>query len=100
MQKLALQTSDGPTCRSSDFAFTTRAVLACRRRELLLKSVNVGVLAALFNFGAVARPDGLGIQVRFGMCPQQGTCAGLLPHTRTACLTFFATGIVHIFADL
>lgn len=38
--------------------------LACRRRELLLKSVNVGVLAALFNFGAVARPDGLGIQVR------------------------------------
>jgi hypothetical protein len=36
---------------------------ASRRRELLLKSVNVGVLAALFNFGAVARPDNLGIQV-------------------------------------
>ena len=31
---------------------------------MLLNSVNVGVLAALFNFGAVARPDNLGIQVR------------------------------------
>jgi hypothetical protein len=42
----------------------THTALASRRREVLLKSVNVGVLAALFNFGAVARPDGLGIQVR------------------------------------
>lgn len=39
-------------------------VNACRRREVLLKSVNVGVLAALFNIGAAARPDGLGIQVQ------------------------------------
>jgi hypothetical protein len=43
---------------------TNHAVPAPRRREVLLKSFNVGVLAALFNFGAVARPDGLGIQVR------------------------------------
>jgi hypothetical protein len=36
---------------------------------VLLKSVNVGVLAALFNFGAAARPDSLGIQVHRGIVP-------------------------------
>lgn len=81
VHRLALQCCDGATCRILDDVPTVRAALACRRREVLLKSVNVGVLAALFNFGAVARPDGLGIQVRHGMCLQQGTCAML--HTAT-----------------
>lgn len=52
------------------------------RREILLKSVNVGVLAALFNIGAVARPDGLGIQdytaqgggKELGLCPKSPNC--------------------------
>lgn len=33
------------------------------RREILLKSINVGVLASLFSFGAVERPKDLGVQV-------------------------------------
>lgn len=66
----------------------------------MLKSVNVGVLAALFNFGAVARPDGLGIQVRHGMCPRQGHMV-LPPCTfiasLTASFTSFATDILQAF---
>jgi hypothetical protein len=50
---------------------------------VLLKSVNVGVLAALFNFGAVARPDGLGIQVRDDIHTNAGhMCGGAAMHLR------------------
>ena len=36
-------------------------------REVLLSSVNVGVLASLFTFGAAPRPSNLGVQVRSSM---------------------------------
>jgi uncharacterized protein (DUF1499 family) len=52
------------------------------RREVLLKSVNVGVLASLFSFGAVDRPKDLGIQDytaqgggrTLGLCPKSPNC--------------------------
>jgi hypothetical protein len=34
-------------------------------REMVLRSVNVGVIASLFTIGAVPRPNGLGIQVNW-----------------------------------
>lgn len=37
------------------------------RRELVLRSINVGVLASLLSIGAVDRPTNLGIQVRAGL---------------------------------
>jgi len=50
------------------------------RREVLLKSVNVGVIAAIFTWGAVPRPGNLGIQdygsgVRtLSLCPPTPNC--------------------------
>jgi uncharacterized protein (DUF1499 family) len=50
------------------------------RREFVLNSVNVGVMAALFNWGAVARPNTLGIQSygtdvkTLGLCPPTPNC--------------------------
>jgi len=56
-------------------------LLACRIcRELMLNSVNVGVLAALFTWGAVPRPNTLGIQdygggvKTLGLCPPSPNC--------------------------
>jgi len=43
-----------------DHAESTAPAVA--RRELLLSSVNVGVLASLFTFGAAPRPSNLGVQ--------------------------------------
>jgi uncharacterized protein (DUF1499 family) len=49
-------------------------------RELMLNSVNVTVLASLFNWGAVARPNTLGVQSyganvkTLGLCPPTPNC--------------------------
>lgn len=48
--------------------------------ELVLHSVNIGVLGALFTWGAVPRPGGLGIQDyggglrALGLCPPSPNC--------------------------
>lgn len=50
------------------------------KRELMLNSVNVTVLASLFNWGAVARPNTLGVQSyganikTLGLCPPTPNC--------------------------
>eukprot|EP00210_Caulerpa_lentillifera_P001661 g1596.t1 len=50
------------------------------RRELMLYSINTGFLAALFTFGAVERPKGLGIKdygsgvKSLGLCPATPNC--------------------------
>uniref|UniRef100_A0A7S3R171 DUF1499 domain-containing protein n=1 Tax=Dunaliella tertiolecta TaxID=3047 RepID=A0A7S3R171_DUNTE len=50
------------------------------RREMVLRSVNVGVIASLFTFGAVPRPNNLGIQDYGGgvktlaLCPSTPNC--------------------------
>eukprot|EP00877_Chromochloris_zofingiensis_P007960 jgi/Chrzof1/3417/Cz12g24160.t1 len=50
------------------------------RRELVLQSVNVGVLAALFTWGAVERPDTIGIKdygagvKTLSLCPPSPNC--------------------------
>lgn len=49
-------------------------------RELVLQSVNVGVLAALFTWGAVERPDTIGIKdygagvKTLSLCPPSPNC--------------------------
>lgn len=45
----------------------------------MLNSVNVAVLGAIFNFGGVARPSGLGVQdfgavKSLGLCPASPNC--------------------------
>lgn len=50
------------------------------RRQVLLKSVNVGVIGALFTWGAVERPSTLGVQDygggarSLGLCPPTPNC--------------------------
>eukprot|EP00879_Flechtneria_rotunda_P001011 GHRR01001147.1.p1 GENE.GHRR01001147.1~~GHRR01001147.1.p1 ORF type:complete len:246 (+),score=60.54 GHRR01001147.1:40-777(+) len=50
------------------------------RREFVLNSVNVAVLSAVFNWGAVARPNGLGIKdygsniKTLSLCPPSPNC--------------------------
>ncbi|CAG9464499.1 unnamed protein product [Pedinophyceae sp. YPF-701] len=50
------------------------------RRDFILRSINVGVLAALFTWGAVDRPGNLGIQDYGGglrqlsLCPRTPNC--------------------------
>ncbi|KAF5834292.1 hypothetical protein DUNSADRAFT_9115 [Dunaliella salina] len=50
------------------------------RREMVLRSVNVGVIASLFTFGAVPRPNNLGVQDYGGgvktlaLCPSTPNC--------------------------
>ncbi|KAL4439917.1 hypothetical protein ABPG75_002918 [Micractinium tetrahymenae] len=71
-----------------------QAVLVCRaqhqeqdradggasRREVVLRSVNVAVLGAIFTWGAAPRPSGLGIQDyggglrTLGLCPPSPNC--------------------------
>ncbi|KAL3143963.1 hypothetical protein ABBQ32_003775 [Trebouxia sp. C0010 RCD-2024] len=54
------------------------SVVAGTRREVVLRSVNVGVLGALFTFGAAPRPK-LGVQDIYGtqslgLCPSTPNC--------------------------
>lgn len=50
------------------------------RRELVLNSVNIAVIGALFNIGAAPRPSGLGVQSYGGgiktlaLCPPSPNC--------------------------
>lgn len=50
------------------------------RRELVLRSVNVAVVGALFQIGATPRPDTLGVQdygsgvKALGLCPKSPNC--------------------------
>lgn len=58
----------------------TRSATEMNRRELVLNSVNVLVLGALFNIGGAPRPKGLGIQDYGGgvktlaLCPSTPNC--------------------------
>lgn len=53
---------------------------ASSRRELLLASVNVGVLGAMFSFGSTPRPNGLGVRdygagvKSLALCPPTPNC--------------------------
>ena len=46
-------------------------------REVLLSSINVGMLGSLFTWGAVARPKNLGLQ-SVSEAPDPGTCIACL----------------------
>lgn len=59
-----------------------------RRRQVLLKSVNVGVIAAIFTWGAAPRPGNLGIldYVRAPAHTHHAVPAPCLPHVLRLCV--------------
>jgi hypothetical protein len=64
----------------SPLTTTIRRIHKPTNRQLLLKSVNVGVIASIFTWGAVDRPKNLGVTdygggvKLLGLCPPTPNC--------------------------